>query len=656
MRLRALVIAGCLALLMGCGSSDDGAGSGAPGAGEDGAGTHADTATPAPDGQADTVAAADGADGPTCSNNQTRCGGTDTIEVCRDGAWEFLNLCTDPLQCIGGTCQSSGRCEPGSVLGCTDATTVKRCTAEGVGAEGEPCPEGEFCLNGACGEQQCVPLSSECRDENTLHYCNNDGTGWIDPTPCGQNSLCVGSQCISGCEADYKFGSYVGCEYWTVDLDQFDDPFTDPDKVPHAVVISNPGDRTAHLLFRSFSSTPVTVATPEVPPGQAVAFEMPRHDVDESGVFDRSIQIRSDLPVLAAQFNPLNNEGVASNDGTLLLPRAVLGREYFTMSWPSSPVQRGYITILAVRPGRTEIGVQLSANVEATMDPANTAAVSPVPSFVQGQTAPFLLEQGQVLQLTADGSISAAFSGRNDLTGSRVFSDKPVVVFGGHEEAVIDRGREDDDCCCADHLEEQMIPTFALSGEVVCGKSASRGDDPDLWRILAVDDLVLSTDPPQVDLDGGAVTGRAMTRGQWLEIRTEDSFVAASDGGRLLVGQYLVSQGCTDRFLGDPAMINGVPTAQWRNDYPILVPQRYSENWLTIARSVGQGVLIDGTPVDDALFAPIGSSTYEIAHVPIDEGPHRIQGAAPFGLTQVGYSAVVSYGLVPGMNITDLAP
>ena len=41
-----------------------------------------------------------------------------------------------------------------------------------------------------------------------------------------------------------------------------------------------------------------------------------------------------DLTGRRPQFNPLNGEGVYTNDASLLLPSKVTGQQYYVMSWP----------------------------------------------------------------------------------------------------------------------------------------------------------------------------------------------------------------------------------------------------------------------------------------------------------------------------------
>ena len=57
---------------------------------------------------------------------------------------------------------------------------------------------------------------------------------------------------------------------------------------------------------------------------------LPHRYVDGSTVYQGgAYRITSDLPVVVYQFNPLSNEGVFSNDASVLLPGPNLGQEYY---------------------------------------------------------------------------------------------------------------------------------------------------------------------------------------------------------------------------------------------------------------------------------------------------------------------------------------
>src|SRR5690606_33273700 len=82
-----------------------------------------------------------------------------------------------------------------------------------------------------------------------------DGSGWGEESACDAGKTCLGGKCLSLCEADIKYNTNVGCEYWSVDLDN--DPVHNPvlpnqptpEMFPHRVVISNPGNGPPTVTF-----------------------------------------------------------------------------------------------------------------------------------------------------------------------------------------------------------------------------------------------------------------------------------------------------------------------------------------------------------------------------------------------------------------------
>jgi len=441
---------------------------------------------------------------------------------------------------------------------------------------------------------------------------------------------------VSECTLRGKDPTYIGCTYWSVDLDNYPDPFGDPSAVPHAVVVANPSSELARVTVSTRANVRLAADAFEVPPGEVRVYTFPRLDVDGTGITNHSFKLEASWPVVVYQFNPLNNEGVASNDASLLLPAGTLGREYLVMSWPTVPIppqfglppQHGYLTVVATSQGTTTVTVEPSALVEPGGE---------IPALAAGAAHEFELEQFEVLNLEADGSNLFAVQ---DLTGSIVTANQPVAVFGGHEEATVGDG------CCAEHLEQQMFPVETLGAHYLAARAETREGPGDVWRILAArDGTSVSTVPPQPGA-GMVVLGR----GEWVEIDTADSFEIVADAP-VLVGQYLRSQEDTGDFIGDPALILAVPVAQFRSDYVILTPADYQEDWLTVVRPVGATVELDGAPLADAAFVAFGTGDFEMAWIAVEDGPHTVLGDAPFGLSAYGYSGAVSYGFPAGLDL-----
>ena len=566
------------------------------------------------------------------------------------------------MMSAGMTAGNTGQmlCEPGTASVCISETEQSVCDDTGFGYNTIPCPQGLFCLEGQCSEQRCVPGATRCRSESlsTVFVCDESGTDWLESQVCETGFSCQNGACMSRCEAAAKLKTYIGCEYWTVDLDNYPDPFIMPmpNEVPHSVVISNPGDRSATVRFETRSGAIINPAQGTVDPGEVRAFTMPRLDVDNSGITNHSIKVSSSMPVIAYQFSPLNNENVYSNDASLLLPVNTFGKSYLVTSWPTGIntenivpglgiiPQAGYFTVVATAPGETEVTITVSATTVAGPD---------VPALEAGDTATFMLNQFDVLNVQAEAFTPADFleligSEPNDLTGSLVEASQAVAVFGGHEEAVISTSdNSSDDTCCADHLEEQLIPINVWSNEALCVKAKPRGDqgEKDIWRVLSgSDNNVISTIPAIPGL-----SGLTLQRGEWVQVESNQSFKVEGTGP-LQASQFLLSQGQTAQGIGDPSMILTVPTQQYRNDYNILVPMGYGQDYVTVIRPLGLEIIYDGNPLT-ADFESFADGQWERAYLEVEPGAHRFQADLAFGLVAYGWNSAVSYGYPAGLNL-----
>lgn len=553
-----------------------------------------------------------------------------------------------PLLCLAACQTTGGSSDPVTADGGGGRNVVDARVEAGVdavpplldaaGEDPDAAPDAGAGDLGPDADLVCAAGLPQCADRYTPAVCNEDGTGFDLLEPCPSGAGCRGGECVSECLLAGKDPSYIGCTYWSVDLDNYPDPFGDPSAVPHAVVVSNPSAGEALVTVETMADIDLPGGNEfAVPAGEVRVYTFPRLDVDGSSISNHSFRLRASWPVVMYQFNPLNNEGVASNDASLLLPAETLGREYLVLSWPTAPIpevfmlppQHGYLTVVATSQGTTTVSVELSAR---------TGAGPEIPSLEPGMAHEFELEQFDVLSLEADGSNIFDIQ---DLTGSIVTASQPVAVFGGHEEAVVGEG------CCAEHLEQQMFPVETLGSRYLAARAETRDGPGDIWRIVAArDNTTVATVPPQ---NGGAGMF-TLNRGEWREIDTADSFEVIADGA-VQVGQYLRSQEDTGDHIGDPALILAVPVGQFRSDYAVLTPADYAENWLSVMRPAGVEVVLDGAAIPDGVFQAFGTDDYELAWVEVEEGPHTVQSEAPFGLSAYGYSGAVSYGYPAGLDL-----
>jgi hypothetical protein len=673
---------------------------------------------------------------PECGPGQARCvPGAEATELCDEfGFWQRTD-CEAEQICVAGECREPGLCEPLTVDSCTTCNRYVGCDSTGT-------REGEFdvpftltcqVVDGVAQlvERVCLPGETRCADTTILEGCDECGLAFEVANDCraeNETTLCDLGECVPLCEYIKKRKSYIGCEYWAVDLDNAFVPggggtYIDADGQPFAIVVSNPNVDLAATVTVSWRDGVLREAV--VQPGELHVFEMheysgisdttgtPIADLQGTMVGFEAFQVQSTVPIIAYQFNPLDNETVYSNDASLLFPTSSLGTEYLVMTRRQTfDILKGYVTVVGALEGTTRVTVELPEytleNPVETLAGIDIPRRENIPRMRGGETRVFELEQFMVLNIETD-RIGA------DLTGTRITSDRPVAVFGGSEAA---NAPNDDSCvfrptapagepryvceatrldldnlincenaagepdirlctdfitCCADHIEHQMLPLFAWGREYVAARSAPRGDEADIWRIMAGRDGV------NVELVGLPDTwflpdlvprmrDREFTldKGEWFEFPSPVDFEIVADGP-IMVGQFLSAEQApyassvgadkpphTDANTGDPAFILAVPVEQYRSDYTFLAPNGFEFDYVTITAPFDAVVELDGVEVAADVWQTFGDETYKVARVLIADGVHSVVSDLPIGLTSYGYDSYVSYGYAAGLDIREI--
>jgi len=402
------------------------------------------------------------------------------------------------------------------------------------------------------------------------------------------------------------------------------------------------------------TGTPIAVT---VPAGQLLAIKPQPMIADQpipgTGQFNQAYKIVSDLPIVAYQFNPLDNQNVFSNDASLLLPRTAYDTNYYAISWPTLDRRNpapgtnpyyGYVTIVAWQNG-TQITVTPSAAVVGSATMAGIAA---------GTATTFTLNAYDVLNLEAAGA--------GDLSGSFVTSPNsvPFGVFGGHVATAFGESTPPSSStpmgpCCADHLEHQLFPNSTWGMNFAIARSKQRTNEPDYLRILAqkANTVVTFTPAPSATVSGNCAS---LQPGQFCDVKIQgDTEVSASQP--IEIGHFIESAIWTDGFAtvvgnGDPSMAVAVPIEQYRTDYSVLTPNTYDEDYLSISAAPTGGVTVDGTAV--TLNAFPGGATHRGAIVPVMAGPHTIHCPDGCGVLVYGYGNAVSYMYAGGLDLKQI--
>ncbi|AWV90873.1 IgGFc-binding protein [Bradymonas sediminis] len=630
-------------------------------------------------GQADAAAE----DARACAPASAECTSVAARRVCnaQGSAWDE-ETCVSTTRCDpdSGACVEPV-CTPGAFQGCTAEGLQSVCNQSGTRVVEMICPGDKPCTDGQCEAPECSAGVTRCLDRRRLEVCNEAGA-FVPAEPCPTGTECFNGTCENLCELNKKVSSYIGCEYWSADLDNYEEATSQP----HAIVVANPNaESSARIELSAGFSQQILRADPsgapydlDIGPGEVGVFAIPT-GFDHSGtriLENKAIRLTSSVPVIAYQFNPLNNVGVFSNDGSLLIPTNTLGREYRVLSWPhrgGSQNIRGFVTIVNSFGNPNRVRVTPSAQVIAGPG---------VPQIEAGETRVFDLAPGASLNLETSGAeldqaiaqgcltdgdgAPTQVTPCPDLTGTQIVADEPVTVFGGHQCANVVRGV---DRC--DHIESVLFPTSIWGTHYIGSKFSPRADgatkEPDIWRVIAAEDgTVIQTDPPIPN-----VHQYTLNAGEWRQFEAvaphaNFELVASKP---VMLAQYMVGANwlgipreCNtgiDQYnptgIGDPAMTTAVPRAQFRQDYLVLTPENYERNYINIMVPAGHQVRLDGAPVADDAWQPVGTrDTYEIAQIRVDAGPHYLEADIPFGVVSYGYDCHVSYAYPGGLNLEAL--
>jgi len=562
-------------------------------------------------------------------------------------------------------------------------STDKKCVIGGVDGEGKKLPD-------EVRDVVCEPGALICHENNIyVLKCDETGTSYCYEGNCAAfDGVCVEGLCRSTCNSSEK--SNIGCEYFAADLDNAHVPCGSGDcdaaAAQYALVLSNPDfDQVAHVIITTGEIELVETAacaSPEVgedfvaagriPPQGLEVFKLPRRDVDGTVKARLAFRVASNIPITVYQFNPLENDNVFSNDASMLFPTTSADKDYLVMTREQvSDSLRGYVTV---------IGVDIDPTTVTVTPTAPTAAGIGIPALTPGQPYQAVLERFEVLSLQTDKNGA-------DLTGTSVTADQPVVVYGGHEAANAPSthlcdlttktctfdpavacgcapgagpGCDPHDACrqfvtcCADHLEQQLFPTATWDTEYIAVRSVRRGNEVDVWRILAAEDNTA------VQLEPAIATIPILNAGQWFEFESDADF-RIQTSQPVMVGQFLVAEHAPgpgpqqgDAGTGDPAFVLATPVRQFRNNYVFLAPDKYAEDFIALAMPQNAVAQLDDVDVEALPLVevtPISATGWKSLRAPISDGFHTLVCSEPCSVMVHGYDRFVSYGYPGGLNL-----
>ncbi|MCX4247527.1 IgGFc-binding protein [Paraliomyxa miuraensis] len=344
-----------------------------------------------------------------------------------------------------------------------------------------------------------------------------------------------------------------------------------------------------------------------------------------------AFRVSSDSPVTAMQINPIGGAPSFVPDASMLLPINALGQAYYGMGYGAG----GFVIAVATQDGTT-------LNTDAGM---------------------------QVLDAFDVYTFSIG-----DPTGFFVGSDKPVAVFSGSSCVNVPAGAG-----WCDHVEEAVIPLAAWGTSYVAARHPQREPmlsppiEPVYWRVIAgVDNITIDVDPPGI-VPGDQISLAAA--GDWTEVSSTQSFVLDAPNDKpFMVVQYMAggstvfnATSCTPGpAVGDPYMMQMVPTEQWLTSLPFLTDTSYARDFVLLVRETGTQVELDCLGLVDAShFTAIPGTPYEVGSVQLDndgmggegsctDGQQFMTSSNPVGVLVGGYDCAASYGYPGGLSLDAL--
>ena len=610
-------------------------------------------------------------------------------------------------------------CAPGETL--CRGSSLSRCQDDGFAFQVlDDCGKKGLVCAGApllrC--TPCSPGAGSCMGQTT-ETCRADGSGTDPGETCdpGTGVACRGGSCRNLCVDSVAESSNIGCEYWAVDLDNaVVSASGNAASQQFAVVVSNAEqDVSTSVVVDVDDAKPGdppalrVVGTATLAPNNLEVFKLGPREVDGSpdGQFNtgtgtaltrHAFRVRASMPIVAYQFNPLENVNVFSNDASQLLPTSALGvgsGSYVVASWPqtiatsSNPAVnfgldlRAFLAVVGTRPD-THVHVHSAARI-IPGGPLGTG-------LDKGADTDVVLQPFEVLNLET-GDFNA------DFTGSLVTSDRPVVVFPGSEASDAPFfGSLSERFCCADHLEEQLPPVRAVGESFALARAPNRTraiaaaggkvgivDEPEYFRVVAVAKGIthIETTLPAPD---NAFDLPDVGADRTLIVRT-DFMLKASQPAIVLDVQASQEAAGVPRGLpgGDPSITYVAPVEQWRNDYVLLTPDKYAFDFLVISAEYGSHLFLDGLPLDGSRceigagdgktdeqrgykkpayqayrcqlsYPTIDSSkpTPDVQPGKQSDGVHRLQADRPIGVVVYGFDSFVSYAYAGGTDLKEL--
>ena len=253
------------------------------------------------------------------------------------------------------------------------------------------------------------------------------------------------------------------------------------------------------------------------------------------------------------------------------------------------------------------------------------------------------------------------FEDTNDVTGTKVVSNRPIVVYPGNRCTHIPAN-----VGACDHITEQVPPTVIWGSQFISASFNGRSSG-EIYRVLASEDATTvvvncSTFSQLQNYD-------LSSAGSWQEFSTPAmSFCAIESNKPLLVMEFSLGFELDNVGLdriGDPFMMMVTPTEQFSNNYVFNVLPEFATNYITVAVTPDdfepRNILVDDVDLENAVWNTVYCSDTTVCgyvtYVTLTPGQHQLYHSdiyAHIGVSVYGFDRVDSYGYPGGLKLVPL--
>ncbi|XP_061194434.1 IgGFc-binding protein-like [Saccostrea echinata] len=331
------------------------------------------------------------------------------------------------------------------------------------------------------------------------------------------------------------------------------------------------------------------------------------------------------------------NKEQYSTDAFLALPIDVLGREYYTVSHFPSNYNTEFLICGVFADTFVEIRIKMSDDSKIKFRSQR---------YGNGDVVKFQISPFDTVQIQAPA----------DITGTRINSSQPIVVYSGNRRTNVGFGTS------KDHLVQQMTPTNSWGKRFITLPIPTRTTG-DYFRFIASEDsTVVKTTGFDYKLSKNVSYTLYLSKaGDFLEKYHSSylySFVTSSKP--IMLVQIVSSQVLE---MADPAMTLIPPIEQYSSEYVFTTPKyslgEYTNYFMFVVHSKdADGLQLDGVNLPSSqIYRQIIGTQYLASHVSVSTGSHSFRHTSPivvFGGYIYGLARFESYGFPAGMRLSPI--